>query len=100
LIRSLAAFGLSEELLWVWQAMRLASIEPSRLTYNCLLDGLVNAGLLDTAINVFDAMSTEDRVRPDVVSYNILIKGYCRAGGTQDAMARLADMREQAELTR
>ena len=98
LIRSLAAFGLSEELLWVWQAMRLAGIEPSRLTYNCLLDGLVNAGLLDTAINVFDAMSTEDRVRPDVVSYNILIKGYCRAGRTQDAMARLADMREQAEL--
>ncbi|CAD6259402.1 unnamed protein product [Miscanthus lutarioriparius] len=98
LIRSLAAFGLSEELLWAWQAMRLAGVEPSRLTYNCLLDGLVNAGLLDTAINVFDAMSTEDRVRPDVVSYNILIKGYCRAGRTQDAMARLADMREQAEL--
>ncbi|CAD6262098.1 unnamed protein product [Miscanthus lutarioriparius] len=99
LIRSLAAFGLSEELLWAWQAMRLAGVEPSRLTYNCLLDGLVNAGLLDTAINVFDAMSTEDRVQPDVVSYNILIKGYCRAGRTQDAMARLADMREQAELT-
>ena len=82
MIRSLAAFGLSEELLWAWQAMRLAGVEPSRLTYNCLLDGLVNAGLLDTAINVFDAMSTEDRVRPDVVSYNILIKGYCRAGRT------------------
>jgi pentatricopeptide repeat protein len=88
LIRSLAALGLAEDLLWAWQAMRLAGVEPSRLTYNCLLDGLVNAGLLDTAINVFDAMSTEDRVRPDVVSCNILI----------DAMARLDDMREQAEL--
>ncbi|GJN01606.1 hypothetical protein PR202_ga18883 [Eleusine coracana subsp. coracana] len=98
LIRSLAALGLSDDLLWAWQAMRLAGVEPSRLTYNCLLDGLVNAGLLDTAINVFDAMSTEDQVRPDVVSYNILIKGYCRAGRTQDAMARLESMREQAEL--
>ena len=69
---------------------------PQLLTYNCLLDGLVNAGLLDTAINVFDAMSTEDRVRPDVVSFNILIKGYCRSGRAQDAMARLDHMREQA----
>ncbi|KQJ84836.1 pentatricopeptide repeat-containing protein At1g03560, mitochondrial [Brachypodium distachyon] len=99
LIRSLAALGLADELLWAWSAMRLAGVEPSRVTYNCLLDGLANAGLLDTAINVFDAMSTEDRVRPDVVSYNILIKGYCRAGRAQDAMARLAHMREQAELS-
>ncbi|XBJ05548.1 hypothetical protein VPH35_024305 [Triticum aestivum] len=99
LVRSLAALGLADELLWAWNGMRLAGVEPSRVTYNCLLDGLVNAGLLDTAVNVFDAMSTEDPVRPDVVSYNILIKGYCRAGRVQDAMARLDHMRDQAELS-
>uniref|UniRef100_A0ACD5UV31 Uncharacterized protein n=1 Tax=Avena sativa TaxID=4498 RepID=A0ACD5UV31_AVESA len=96
LIRSLAALGLADDLLWAWTAMRAAGVEPSRVTYNCLLDGLVNAGLLDTAVNVFDAMSTEEQVRPDVVSYNILIKGYCRGGRAQDAMARLDQMRLQA----
>ncbi|CAA6658432.1 unnamed protein product [Spirodela intermedia] len=68
--------------------------EASVWTYNCLLGGLVNASFLDSAEKVFDVMRSGEKpgIRPDVVSYNLMIKAYCRAGDTRAAMELLAEI--------
>ncbi|XP_020109240.1 LOW QUALITY PROTEIN: pentatricopeptide repeat-containing protein At1g03560, mitochondrial-like [Ananas comosus] len=96
LIQSLGALGLVEELLCVWRRTKEIGIEPSLLTYNCLMDGLVNSGFVDSAEKVFRVMEQPDaKARPDVVSRNILIKGYCKAGRTQDALNLFGQMQKE-----
>ncbi|CAA7394691.1 unnamed protein product [Spirodela intermedia] len=94
LIKCLGAMAMVEDLLWVWRRMKESGGEASVWTYNCLLGGLVNASFLDSAEKVFDVMRSGEKpgIRPDVVSYNLMIKAYCRAGDTRAAMELLAEI--------
>ncbi|XP_049934822.1 pentatricopeptide repeat-containing protein At1g03560, mitochondrial [Nymphaea colorata] len=95
LLKNFAAAGLVKELLWLWRKMKENNIEIDLLSYNCLMDGLVNAGFYESAARVFDSIIGGGRMSPDVVSYNIIIKGFCRWGKTQEAAAQLKEMEEK-----
>ncbi|KAI3991475.1 hypothetical protein MKX01_006777 [Papaver californicum] len=60
-------------------------------TYNFRMDVLVNSMCIESAEKVFDVME-KGRVGPDVVTYNIMIKGYCKSGKTRDAKGKLREM--------
>ncbi|RYR40821.1 hypothetical protein Ahy_A09g046565 isoform D [Arachis hypogaea] len=91
LLRSFAAVGMVEELLWMWRNMKEDGLEPSLYNFNSLMNGLVNAGMVESAVRVFEAMR-EVNVRPDSVSYNTVIKGYCKVGKTRKALEMIREM--------
>ncbi|CAA6656093.1 unnamed protein product [Spirodela intermedia] len=52
--------------------------KPDVLTYNALLDGLCRAGKTRIAHNLLDGMRMKSpEIHPTVVSYTIVIRGYC-----------------------
>ncbi|KAF6163180.1 hypothetical protein GIB67_025044 [Kingdonia uniflora] len=91
LIKCFGGLGMVEELLWVWRGMKENGIEPSLFTYNFLLDGLVNSMFVESAERVFEVMQC-GKVRPDVVSYNTMIKGYSKTGKLGKATEKLKEM--------
>ncbi|KAL4305767.1 Pentatricopeptide repeat-containing protein [Arachis hypogaea] len=66
-----------EELLWMGRKMKEDGLEPSLYNFNSLMNGLVNAGMVESTVRVFEAMR-EFNVRPDLVCYNMVVKGYCK----------------------
>ncbi|KAK1325041.1 Pentatricopeptide repeat-containing protein [Acorus calamus] len=89
LIRSLGKVGMVEELLEVWRWMKRDGLEPSLFSYNCLLDGLVSSGFIDSAERVFEVMKAPP---PDIVAFNTMIKGYCKVGKTRKAIELMREM--------
>lgn len=77
-----------EELLIVWRLMKDSGVQPSVFTYNCLLHALVNSTFINSAEKVFSLMQKERcyHVRPNIITYNIMIKGYCNIGKTHLAL--------------
>jgi pentatricopeptide repeat protein len=94
LMKSLGIVGLVEELLWVWRQMKYARLEPSLVHYNCLMDGLISSGFVDSAEKVFYSMHE----KPDIFSHNILIKGYCKNRQTAKATELFKSMQETARV--
>ncbi|KAL2335787.1 hypothetical protein Fmac_017000 [Flemingia macrophylla] len=92
LAKTLAAAGLVDDLLWLLRAMRDSNLHPTLLTHN----SLVNASLVNSAQRVLSAMSHgAPSTKPDLVSYNTLLKGLCKAGRTRFAFATLREMEEE-----
>ncbi|XLT23620.1 hypothetical protein HN873_054912 [Arachis hypogaea] len=80
-----------EELLWMWRKMKEDGLEQSLYNFNSLINGLVNAGMVESVVRIFEAMR-EVNVRPDSVSYNTVIKGYCKVGKTRKALEMIREM--------
>ncbi|KAK7405363.1 hypothetical protein VNO78_06612 [Psophocarpus tetragonolobus] len=87
LAATLAAHALVDDLLWLLQAMKLSHLQPTLSIHNSLINALVNASLVTAAEKVLKAMHQRD-----VVSYNTLMKGLCKAGRTRHALASLCEM--------
>ncbi|CAN6470579.1 unnamed protein product [Victoria cruziana] len=98
LLKNFAAAGLVEELLWLWRKMKESNVEIDLVSYNCLMDGLVNAGFYESAAKVFDSIIGGGRVSPDVVSYNIIIKSFCKWGKNNEAAEKLREIKERGLL--
>ncbi|XP_047148013.1 pentatricopeptide repeat-containing protein At1g03560, mitochondrial-like [Vigna umbellata] len=92
LAKTLAAAGLIHDLLWLFRAMTTNNLPLSLIILNSLLNALVNASLVESAERVFKSMQEGASPKPDVVSYNTLVKGYCKVGRTRDAFATLREM--------
>lgn len=64
---------------------------PSKISLNSLLNVLVVNGRLDHARNVLDSCPKLG-IRSNIVSYNIIIKGYCRSGDLDSARQVVDEM--------
>jgi pentatricopeptide repeat protein len=63
---------------------------PNNITYNSLLDCCVKCRRLDKALEIFKQM--KERNTPDLISYSILIKGYCYNKKIAEALKMLEEM--------
>lgn len=63
-------------------------------TCNCLIDGLCKIGRLKIAWDIFHMLMQNPGLTPDVVTYNIMIHGFCKEGQHQKANGLLLDMEE------
>ncbi|KAJ3671459.1 hypothetical protein LUZ60_007538 [Juncus effusus] len=98
LIKSLGVVGLVEELLFVWREMKNNGLNLSVLHYNCLMDGLVNSGFVDSAEKVFETMQEQQEdtnIQPDIFSFNTMIKAYSKTQQTHKAVHLFNTMREK-----
>lgn len=77
--------------------MRAAGVRPDRSLYNGAIDALGEHGQTEEMMRAFEAMR-RDGVAPNIVTWNSLIRWYCRAGDLDRAMALLGEMQEGAGL--
>ncbi|XP_062224157.1 pentatricopeptide repeat-containing protein At2g17140-like [Phragmites australis] len=71
----------------LYKDLLLAGAEPDAFTRNLLLQALCDAGRMELARRVFDAMPARNEF-----SFGILVRGYCRAGRSFDALEVLDRM--------
>lgn len=75
---------------------------PNNVTYNSLLDCCVRCFDMGTASKIFDEMtnggckkgkdSCEMKIRPDLISYSTMIKGFCKEKNIEQAFFMLEVM--------
>ncbi|XP_050217842.1 putative pentatricopeptide repeat-containing protein At1g74580 [Mercurialis annua] len=63
-------------------------------SYNAILNVLVDGGRISLAQSIFDEMVRSVSVKPDVSSYCVMIKGYCRIGKFENAWKVFDEMSE------
>ncbi|KAE9617865.1 putative tetratricopeptide-like helical domain-containing protein [Lupinus albus] len=78
LIRSYGEAGLFKESMKLFQIMKSVGVSPSVVTFNSILSILLRRGRTTMAKEVYDEMLVTYGVTPDVYTYNILIRGFCR----------------------
>ncbi|KAG1361819.1 putative pentatricopeptide repeat-containing protein [Cocos nucifera] len=66
-------------------------IKPCIITFNTLMSGLCNAGLVEVAESILSQM-LKYGLHPDRYSYNTLIHGLCVAGSMEEALKLSEDM--------
>lgn len=80
LIRGYCLNSMVDEGFRLFKEMDRWGCKPDVLTYNALLDGLCRAGKTRIAHNLLDGMRMKSSdLHPTVVSYTIVIRGYCGA---------------------
>lgn len=78
LIRNYARAGLFQEAIKVFSSMKSIGISPSVVTFNSILLLLLNRGRTNMAKSVFDEMLSTYGVTPDTITFNVLIRGFCK----------------------
>ncbi|CAI9782142.1 unnamed protein product [Fraxinus pennsylvanica] len=73
--------GMFENAKKVFNEMSEWNCERSVKSWNALLSACVNLGKLEEIEGIFREMEMKWKLRPDVVSYNIVIKRLCEMGG-------------------
>lgn len=78
----------------VLDRMRSLKLQPDVAVYNCVLDVCSNAGDLARGRRLLDEMrsSSGELPAPDLVSYNILLKGFCGCHDMAGAQAVMEEM--------
>ena len=88
----------------VFGMMRTSGLIPSDRTYNTLMQGWIELKNMDRAMNLFKQMKRNKRVRPDIVTYTLLISGWARSMGRMDmaekVMQDLTNDRDVSPTTR
>lgn len=67
-------------------------VNPSTVTYNMMIGFLTKNGSLDKAMALKEKMSRNGGVRPNAITYALLMEGMCREGKYGDAKKILFDM--------
>ncbi|KAJ1262111.1 hypothetical protein BS78_09G082200 [Paspalum vaginatum] len=97
LMRAAATSGTLDHLRQLFDEMMRRGIEPTVATLGTIVDALCNAGQLEEAFEVKEAMVRRYKLSPNAQVYSSLIKGLCRRGEVdaavmlKDEMARRGD---------
>ncbi|KAE8666215.1 Pentatricopeptide repeat-containing protein [Hibiscus syriacus] len=87
--------GLMDRAREVLAEMTRIRVPANRITYNILLKGYCQQLQIDKAKELLREMADDARIKPDVVSYNILIDGCILIDDSAGALAFFNEMREQ-----
>ena len=63
----------------MFQEMEEKKLEQDIVFYNILIDSMCNAGELTTAREIFSSLLAKG-LQPNVQTYTIMIKGFCKKG--------------------
>ena len=77
----------------VFEEMATMGPRPSLAIFNAMILGLCHRGMLRVGSGLLGVMEKKFGIIPDVVSYNILIKGHCVFGWSGDAFKLFKEMR-------
>ncbi|KAG2559688.1 protein Rf1, mitochondrial-like [Panicum virgatum] len=77
----------------VFEEMATRGPRPSLAILNAMILGLCHRGMLRVVLGLLGVMGKKFGIIPDVVSYNILIKGHCVFGWSGDGFKLFKEMR-------
>ncbi|RAL54951.1 unnamed protein product [Cuscuta campestris] len=77
LIKHYALAGLFEKSVTLFTTMKLMGVSPSAVTFNTLFSILMKRGRTGMVYQLYDEMLETFGVKPDLHTFNILIKGCC-----------------------
>uniref|UniRef100_A0A7N0SW87 Pentatricopeptide repeat-containing protein n=1 Tax=Kalanchoe fedtschenkoi TaxID=63787 RepID=A0A7N0SW87_KALFE len=92
MIAALAFNGLGKQALWLFWKMRIVGPAPSGATFVSVVSACSHAGLVREACWVFDLMSREYQIRPQLEHYGCMVDVLGRAGLVKEAMEILEGM--------
>ncbi|KAK9081017.1 hypothetical protein Syun_030697 [Stephania yunnanensis] len=94
-VSALVKVGSMERARQVLAEMARVDVPANRITYNILLKGYCQQLRIDKAKELIRDMASDAGIRPDVVSYNILIDGCILVDDSAGALAYFNEMRAQ-----
>ncbi|KAG8381018.1 hypothetical protein BUALT_Bualt06G0077100 [Buddleja alternifolia] len=92
LIRSYGEAGLFEESVKVFKVMKSMGISPSTVTFNNLFLILLKRGRTGVVFELYDEMLRTYGVKPDLYTFNVLIKGFCMNSSVDEAFRKFKEM--------
>ncbi|PIN26918.1 hypothetical protein CDL12_00321 [Handroanthus impetiginosus] len=92
LIRSYGDAGLFQESLKVFKDMKSMGVLPSAVTFNSLFLILLKRGRTGMVFELYDEMLRTYGVKPDLYTFNILIKGFCMNSKVDEAFRMFKEM--------
>ncbi|KAL2608668.1 hypothetical protein R1flu_027241 [Riccia fluitans] len=79
----------------LFKEMRGAGIAPSEVSYTTLMNAFARNGQPKLVAEVFEEMKQDPWMRVDVIAWNVLIDGYCRAAKMNEAKESFMKMKEE-----
>ncbi|KAL2484007.1 Pentatricopeptide repeat-containing protein [Forsythia ovata] len=92
LVKLYGQSGMFENAKTVFDEMPERNCERSVKSVNALLSACVNSGKLEEIEGIFREMEMKWKVKPDAVSYNIVIKGLCEMGKWNKGLGMVDEM--------
>ncbi|KAK4385227.1 Pentatricopeptide repeat-containing protein, chloroplastic [Sesamum angolense] len=92
LIRSYGDAGLLQESMKVFKVMKSMVISPSAVTFNSLFLILLKRGRVAMVFELYDEMLRTYGVKPDLYTFNILIRGFCVNSMVDEAFRMFKEM--------
>ncbi|KAL0321733.1 UNVERIFIED_CONTAM: Pentatricopeptide repeat-containing protein, chloroplastic [Sesamum calycinum] len=92
LIRSYGDAGLLQESMKVFKVMKSMVISPSAVTFNSLFLILLKRGRVAMVFELYDEMLRTYGVKPDLYTFNILIRGFCMNSMVDEAFRMFKEM--------
>ncbi|CAI9772137.1 unnamed protein product [Fraxinus pennsylvanica] len=92
LIRSYGSAGLFMESIKVFKTMKSMGISPSTFTFNNLFFILLKRGRTGMVFEFYDEMLRTFGAKPDLYTFNILIRGFCMNSRMDDAFRFFKEM--------
>lgn len=74
--------------------MRSRGIAPTKISYTTLMKAFALSGQPKLANKVFEEMLKDQRIKVDIVAWNMLIEGYCRLGLVEEAKKVIKRMKD------
>ncbi|KAG5519746.1 hypothetical protein PMAC_000019 [Pneumocystis sp. 'macacae'] len=77
----------------IFTMMKEANIQPNGLTYDFMINGCIEAGDIERAMDLFSKMK-QHKIEPSVFSYAHLMKGYARIKCLDSVLLLFKDMKK------
>ncbi|KAK9166179.1 hypothetical protein Scep_001370 [Stephania cephalantha] len=85
MITAYAQHGMSRQALQLFDDMRLAGVRPNKITFIGVFSACSHAGMVEEAMNYFEMMKNEYRIKPVVEHFACLIDMFVRLGKLEEA---------------
>ena len=85
MITSLAQHGRTQQVLHLFEDMRLAGVRPNQVTFVGVLSACSHAGMVKESLNYFEMMQKEYKIKPVMDHYACLIDMFVRLGRLDEA---------------
>ncbi|XP_014507966.1 pentatricopeptide repeat-containing protein At1g55890, mitochondrial-like [Vigna radiata var. radiata] len=87
--------GMAKHARMVFDEMPQRKCNRTVLSFNALLDAYLHSRKFNVVDELFKTLPTQLSIEPDLVSYNTLIKAFCKKGSFDSALTVLKEMEEK-----